>query len=97
MNKETNKLNSDVLEYFQCECHSPEHHFIFSDMCDINDSYEDSGPWLHIYLKTDVWYKRIFIALKYIFGYKSKYGHFDEIILKQNDLEKLKNLLNQKK
>lgn len=83
----------DVGEIFICECHSLEHIFVFSDMCDINGSYDESGPYIHIFLKEHVWYKRILTAIKYIFGFKTKYGHYDEIILKPKDIIRLKNLL----
>lgn len=37
-------------------------------------------------------FKRIFTAIKYIFGYKSKYGHFDEFIFKHQDKNKLQEI-----
>jgi hypothetical protein len=39
------------------------------------------------------WYKRAWVAIKYVFGYKSKYGDFDEIILKDEDVDRLMELL----
>jgi hypothetical protein len=34
-------------------------------------------------------FKRIKVAIKYIFGHKSIYGHFDSFLLKPEDSERL--------
>jgi hypothetical protein len=39
---------------------------------------------------------RVKYALKYIFGYKSRFGAFDEFIFKPEDLTKLKEYLKDK-
>lgn len=79
-------------EYFQCACNSPEHtlHFkIFND--------EPKMLCAYVFLNTESWYKRILIGFKYIFGYKCKYGHFDEFILKNKDIDKFIEMLNEMK
>lgn len=40
-----------------------------------------------------IW-KRLWYAIKYIFGYKSKYGAFEEFIFDKKDAEKLQKLVN---
>jgi hypothetical protein len=74
--------------YFECHCHSPEHTLSFH-------FFEDEPKMLsaYIFLSPDSFFKRIWNAIKYIFGYKCKYGHFDEFILNPKDAEKLINLL----
>lgn len=63
-------------EYVNCECHSPEHTF------KISFDKEEGELYLQVFLTTwEPWYKRIWPAVKYIFGYKCKYGHFDECII----------------
>jgi hypothetical protein len=37
--------------------------------------------------------KRIWIAIKYILGYKCKWGHFDCFVFKNEDVSKLQTLL----
>jgi hypothetical protein len=37
--------------------------------------------------------KRIWIAIKYVFGYRSKYGHWDCFIMQPKDAERLRSLL----
>lgn len=40
-----------------------------------------------------IW-KSIWIAIKYIFGYKCKFGYFDEFIFKKTDADKLQSVVN---
>ena len=69
---------------FICECNSLEHQVIF--WYDKDDDIFYCEPHLVTHKN---FFKRIWIALKYIVGYKSKYGHWDETIFKEKDLEKL--------
>ena len=39
-------------------------------------------------------FQRVWIALKYIFGYQCRYGHWDCFLLKPEDCSRLKELLN---
>ena len=47
------------------------------------DDDKDLGRqvFVEIHLAPLVWYKRLWAGIKYIFGYKCRYGHFEEIIL----------------
>lgn len=63
--------------YVECACHSREHLLQFSKFKDD----EDKEVYLHVFLTNDGFFKRVFKGLKYIFGYKCRYGHFSEIIL----------------
>lgn len=68
-------MNNEITELILCECHSPEHQIILTYWPDDNEICAT------IHLASIPWYKRIVYAFKYIFGYKSKYGAFDEIIV----------------
>jgi hypothetical protein len=70
--------------YVICQCMSPEHVLHFTHDIDENEVY------VEVYLShhTGV-LARVVTAVKYIFGYKSKYGHFDCTILSQEELKKL--------
>lgn len=66
-----------------CECSSAEHIVVFSYWGDENEVY------LSVHLaKVPLW-RRIKYAIKYIFGYQSKYGAFDEIILGNKNYDKV--------
>lgn len=61
-----------------CDCGSAEHQMVLH-----YDDDKDVGRqvFVEIHLAPLVWYKRLWAGLKYIFGYKCRYGHFEEIIL----------------
>jgi hypothetical protein len=48
---------------------------------------------VHIFLSPDPWWQRIINAVKYVFGYKCRYGHFDEFLLRREDCDKFIALL----
>jgi len=81
------------IEYMECRCMSPEHLLKFH--LDLEDGDLCVDFHLANYLP---WYKRIWVGVKYAFGYKSKYGDFDEFIFKDEDIDNLmKLLIHQKK
>ena len=63
-----------------CDCSSAEHQLVlrYDD-----DKDKDLGRqvFVEIHLVPLVWYKRLWLGIKYIFGYKCKYGNFEEMIL----------------
>ena len=72
-------------EYFECQCSSPEHLWrVWFD-----DDPSDPCIFMSVFLSNAPWYSRIVSGLKYIFGHKSRYGHFDEFILKAEDCDRL--------
>lgn len=67
-----------------CECFSSEHQFHF-----IHDPEDDT-----VYLETHLvqynnFFKRLWIGLKYAFGYKCRYGNFDCTIVPKEEKKKL--------
>jgi len=77
-----------IAEYMECKCMSSEHLIKF------HLDVDEGELCLDIHLADwKPWYKRIWTALKYVFGYKSKYGDFDEVILKDEDVDRLMELL----
>ena len=78
--------------YFECQCYSPEHRYVFIYDPDENEIYVE--PHLSTYKNV---FKRIWVAIKYIFGYKSKYGNWDCWMLKNEDVQRLINVLSKVK
>jgi hypothetical protein len=77
-------------EIFVCGCHSFEHQtkFIYNE--------EDNILYVYIHLNNyDSFWKRLLTGIKYIFGYSSRFGEWDEFIFKEEDQEKLRKFLNQ--
>lgn len=75
-------------ELFICSCHNVEHQLIFSYFP------KEGYVYVNIHLVPDVWYKRIWYTIKYIFGYKCKYGCFDEFAFNCDDYPKLEQIVN---
>lgn len=73
-------------ELILCECSSPEHQIIIHKDEDYNTVY------CSIHLNNYSFWKRLIIGVKYIFGYKSQYGAWDEIILTDKHKEQIKNI-----
>jgi len=74
-----------------CKCHSLEHQIIF--WYDEEDDELFCEPHL---ITHKSFFKRLWCGLKYAFGYKSKYGHWDSTIFKEEDLSKLRSYLDLK-
>ena len=70
-----------------CECHSTEHQIV------IGKDEEDGVVYCHIHLSNRPWWKRLYYGIKFIFGYKCKYGHWDEFLFNPNDVDKLKEIV----
>ena len=77
-------------EILICKCHSPEHQILFRWWGDD----ENGEVYMEVLLNPEyIWWKRIWVAIKYIFGYKCKYGMFDEVILNKKDIPKLEKIV----
>jgi len=81
----------DKKQFFECACHSDEHTVSFLYLK--TDDPVDREVYLSVFLETDGFFRRLWTALKYVFGYKCRYGHFGCWILRKEDLERLIKLL----
>ena len=71
------------IELMLCDCESTEHQIILKKDEELKYIYAT------IHLKPLPWYKRITNGIKYIFGYRSAYGDFDEFILSHKHVDTL--------
>lgn len=76
-----------LKEAFFCSCGSNEHFFIIERFDDQEEIY------LSVYLDQPRFLRRIINAIKYVLGYKSRYGQFSEICLDQATQLKLAYIL----
>ena len=73
-----------------CTCGMVEHSWFFQmDMGDHDELY------MTTFLATRPFFTRLKNAIKYIFGYKCVYGHFDETIIYVEEAKKLVSFLNE--
>jgi hypothetical protein len=72
-----------------CECSSLEHQVSF-----VYDN-EDKVLYVRPRLCTSKnFFQRVVAAIKYVFGYTSKYGEWDEIVITNEDLVDIQQMLN---
>ena len=76
-----------AAEFFECACYSDEHTLKFSYDPEYNELY--TSVYLNQYCNV---LRRIWVALKYVLGYRSRYGHWDCFIMRAEDGERLKAL-----
>jgi hypothetical protein len=74
-----------MKEYFECQCNADEHRIVFD--------IDEDGIFLSIFLEAGPWWMRLAAGIKYIFGVKSRYGHFECWLLQEKDEQRLLNLL----
>lgn len=86
----------DVQDLFLCECGSSEHQFILQlfdwgkDEKYIEQNPEENLTFtMSVHLSTQGFWNRLVRGVKYIFGYKCRYGDWDEIILTYADAQRL--------
>lgn len=75
-------------EYFECSCFSEEHTLRFT----LYPAEEDSPPDLFtsVFLNQHRgFFRRLWIAFRYLFGYKCRYGHWDCFLLNPKDVDRM--------
>jgi len=74
--------------FIECECHSDEHVLRYTI------DAEDRVIYTSVFLKHwQSWYVRVWIAIKYVFGYKCKYGHFDCTLMGPDQVRQLRKVI----
>jgi len=68
-----------------CECNSLEHQVTFW----YDEEYDILYNEIHLTTNRN-FFKRLWYGLKYAFGYRSRYGAWDEMMFKPEDLLKLR-------
>jgi hypothetical protein len=82
--------SNEKPEIFICECYSTEHQLVIKH--DPDEKYHNLYLNVHLITYKNI-FKRIWVSLKYIFGYKCRYGHWDEFIFNKKDAERLIEIL----
>jgi len=77
-------------ETFICDCHSLEHQFSIWYGEDDNQIFFET----HL-INSGNWYQRFWGRLKYLLGHTSRFGAWDEMILNNDDVPRLKNVLDE--
>jgi len=75
-------------EYVECSCSCESHvlRFIW------DPDPENPMIYASMFLNSFSFFKRLWLAIRYVFGFKSEYGHFDEIMIQHHQLKKLRDM-----
>lgn len=68
----------------RCSCGVPEHQLELLHDVDWNDEVT-----VFVHLTPFPWYARIIPAIKYLFGYRCRYGCFDEVVLDIDEVDRV--------
>lgn len=79
-------------EFFDCGCSSFDHLIRFNYDAEDNELFLD----VHLFQYRNV-FKRIWLAIKYVFNNSSRYGHYDVTIIKPEDKGRLIAVINKLK
>ena len=80
------KNDNEIL--LMCECSSCEHQMV------IRWDESDSEVYVNVHLVTwKGFWRRLLDGIRYVFGHRSVYGEFDEIILRKEDAEGLQRVV----
>lgn len=77
------------FKYFECRCGSAEHVLRFC--------LDDEDLYTEVLLRPKSPIERIWLALKYILGFKSKYGYYDCTLIRPEDYDNFIALFNEAK
>jgi hypothetical protein len=81
------KMQQEILI---CQCGSLEHQFSFVWW---EDKDLDSEVYMECHLTPLPFWQRLKNGIKYIFGHRSVYGDFDDVILRKEDAHKLERIV----
>jgi len=83
-------------KYVTCDCFSDEHTLRFQYMYSKNEQkIKQHEIYTSVFLNNyNGFFKRLWIAIKYVFGYKCKYGHWDCFIGGESKIKELQSFFN---
>ncbi len=76
-------------DFVQCACYTNEH------LVKVVYEPEENEICIEVHLHT--WhsiFRRIWVGLKYVFGYKSRFGQWDTVIVRPGDYKRLADIFN---
>ena len=80
----------DKQLFLLCSCYSPEHQIIIH--LDEGGDMFPPEAYIRIHLVRQSFWYRLIHGIKYVLGYKSKYGAWDEFILDKTHAESLREI-----
>jgi hypothetical protein len=85
------KDEADIAEVVICECGSKDHNLILHRFDE--DGWDDE-MFISVHLVELPLHKRLWKAVRYVFGYTDAWGHYDEVVLGPDKAQDIVNFLN---
>ena len=89
--KYTSNMEEGKKELFVCQCDDVNHSLIM----ETDDEW--GSVFCRVHLVRDGFFKRIWNAIRYVFGRRSIYGDFDEFIFNPEDADRLQEVVDKLK
>lgn len=90
--RERDNMERIMRDHFVCACESVEHELIFSYFGDEKGD-EIFEVFCEVHLAPLNFWRRLWHGIKYIFGYRSMHGDFEEFIFHRDDADKLQRVV----
>jgi len=75
-------------EYFECECGDMDH---ILRMCYFKDDVD--FMYVDVHLRQQTFFKRVWKAIKYVFGRRSAFGDFDEFLWGPREAKRARDMI----
>ena len=86
-------MNKEIeYHHIECDCHSSDHilRFVYVPRYELYGGVEEPELYTEVQLhQCHNIFKRIWLAIKYIFGYKCRYGLWDCVLINEEEAAKL--------
>ena len=87
------RVKQTKTDLFICSCHSTEHQMVVLYSEDELNGMTYPMVYIHTHLNKRPFWQRVSYGLRYIFGYQSRYGAFDEFIINSDDVEGIEKIV----
>ncbi len=95
-------MKYDENHLFMCECSDSDHLMLLRQWDWGKDGCRDEGDIEDIALSVEVvlnpnrnWWGRLWTAIRYVFGKRSKYGALADILVRQEDVPRIRKILDE--
>ena len=85
-------MNDENSLFVLCECASPEHQVILSSIFEDEPEYQMVFISFHLVTYRNI-FRRVWRSVRYIFGYRSRYGDWDEIMINKKTAKEIRDYL----
>lgn len=75
-----------------CDCKNPEHQLVLT--ADVDKEW---GSFISVETHLTTYrniFKRVWVAVKYVFGHRSKYGEWDDVLIDPTEAERIRDYIN---